>query len=191
MNLTDHIKDYLTGLKQTIDLLDLDSIEKFVQCIEDKMGKDVHIYIFGNGGSGSTASHIVCDMNKGVCFSNDRKLKFHCLNDNVATLMAYSNDVSYDCIFEEQLKNFLRPQDVAIGISGSGNSTNVVKAIQYAKSIEAETIGITGYNGGQLKPLVDLSIHVPINDMQKIEDIHLIIGHIAMQLLCQTKEVCV
>lgn len=189
MKWADQINDYFIRLKQTFDELDLNSIEQFVRCIRGNMGKDAHIYVFGNGGSGATASHMVCDMNKGVCFGKEKRLKFHCLNDNVPTLMAYSNDVSYDSIFEEQLKNFLRPQDMVIGISGSGNSTNVIKAIQYANSLGAKTIGMTGFDGGQLKPLVALCIHVPINDMQKVEDIHLMIVHIAMQLLRQANEI--
>ncbi len=188
MNLTGQIENYLEVLRQATHRLDLDAIGELVRLLEDCMDKDVHIYVFGNGGSASTASHMVCDMNKGVRSGEHRKLKFHCLNDSVSTLSAYSNDLSYDCVFEEQLKNFLRPQDVVIGISASGNSTNVINAIGYARGLGAKTVGITGYDGGQLKPLVDLCIHVPVNDMQKVEDMHLVIVHIVMQLLCGAEE---
>ena len=185
MNWSDHINNYFEQLYHALGELNMDIIKEFVHCIQENIGKDVCVYVFGNGGSGATASHMVGDMNKGVCFGREKRLRFHCLNDNTPTMMAYSNDVSYDCIFEEQLKNFLRPKDIVIGISGSGNSTNVIKAIRYANSLEAKSIGMTGFDGGQLKPLTDLCIHAPIHDMQKVEDIHMIIIHVVMQLLCR------
>lgn len=103
----------------------------------------------------------------------------------MSTILAYANDLSYDFIFVEQLKNFFRPEDVVIGISGSGNSVNVINAISYAKKNRGFTIGLCGFDGGKLCKLADLPIIVPINDMQKVEDAHVIVAHMAMQKICE------
>jgi D-sedoheptulose 7-phosphate isomerase len=107
-----------------------------------------------------------------------------CLNDNIPTILAYANDLSYDKIYVEQLKNFLEPGDVVIGISGSGNSENVLQAVAYAKKKGAETIGLTGFDGGKLAGIVDIPFIAGINDMQKVEDVHMIVIHMLMQYLC-------
>ncbi len=189
MNRGEHIQQYFDGIKQLFEQLDIRAIEEFTKYIESAMGKDIHLYICGNGGSGATASHMVNDINKGISFGSRKRLKAHCLSDNVATLMAYANDESYDCVFEEQLKNFLCPQDIVIAISASGNSPNVIRAVQYAKSLGATTLGMTGFDGGKLKPMVDVCLHVPIHDMQKVEDLHLMFNHIMMQLLMLKEKV--
>jgi D-sedoheptulose 7-phosphate isomerase len=137
----------------------------------------------GNGGSGSTASHWACDLNKGCCLGLEKKFKTICLNDNLPTMMAYANDCSYDDIFVEPLKNFFQPDDLVIGISGSGNSQNVLNAIEYANEKGGRTIGLCGYEGGKLHDMVDLSLLAHVNDMQKVEDLHMIIVHISMQVI--------
>jgi D-sedoheptulose 7-phosphate isomerase len=106
------------------------------------------------------------------------------LNDNMATVTAYANDVSYSEAFVEQLKNFLNRGDVVIGISGSGNSPSILKAIEYANQQGAITVGLTGFSGGKLAGLAQVPVHVPVNDMQKVEDIHMMLFHVAMQVLC-------
>lgn len=176
------IKEYFKKLNKTIQKLDVNVIEQIA--IEFKNARDngKHIYVFGNGGSGSTASHMVCDIVKGCSYNKNKRFKITCLNDNMPTILAYSNDVSYDVIFEEQLKNFLNEGDIVLGISGSGNSKNVINAIQYANSCNAKTIGFTGFNGGKLHKIVNIGLHVPVNDMQITEDIHLIINHIFYQI---------
>ncbi len=135
----------------------------------------------GNGGSGSTASHFVCDLNKGCCLDLEKKFKVMCLNDNLPSLMAYANDMSYEAVFVEQLKNFFKEGDLVIGISGSGNSENVLQAIRYAGANGGKTAGISGYAGGKLADLVDIPFVARIDDMQKVEDVHMIIVHIIMQ----------
>lgn len=182
-SLTDDITAYLNTLKNAIDFLDKKEIEKFIEIMLYAYNNNKNIFIFGNGGSASTASHFACDINKGVSYGSNKRFKVMPLTDNLATIMAYANDISYDDIFLEQMKNFLTAGDVVIGISGSGNSKNVLKAIDYANHNECITVGITGYNGGQLKQISQHSINANVDDMQISEDIHMILTHICMKLL--------
>jgi len=176
--------DYCHGLNKALEGVPADSVEEFLQLLERACKEDHQVFLMGNGGSGSTASHAACDLNKGVSYGRAQRFRVICLNDNLPTLLAYANDVSYDEVFVEQLKNFLRAGDLVIGFSGSGNSTNVLKAIEYANQQGAVTVGLTGFDGGKLARLVRLSLVVPVHDMQKAEDAHLIIFHVAMQALC-------
>ena len=176
------IKNYIDKLSKTLADIDIECIEKIANEFLKARGNDKFIYVFGNGGSGSTASHMVCDIVKGCSYEEEKKFKVICLNDNIPTILAYSNDVDYEVIFEEQLKNFVSEGDVVLGISGSGNSQNVINAINFAKSKKAVTIGFTGFNGGRVNEIVDIGLNVPINDMQITEDIHLIINHIFYQI---------
>lgn len=176
------IKEYFKKLNSTIEKLDVDIIEEIAKQFLIARDSGKHIYVFGNGGSGSTASHMVCDIVKGCSYKKNKRFKVTCLNDNIPTILAYSNDVGYDVIFEEQLKNFLNEGDIVLGISGSGNSQNVINAIDYANSRNATTIGFTGFNGGKLHEIVNIGLLVPINDMQITEDIHLIVNHIFYQI---------
>lgn len=172
---------YLAELKKALETIQLDRFEEIVNIILEVYERGNTIFIMGNGGSGATASHFACDINKGTCFGLKKRFKVICLNDNVPTMLAYANDSSYENIFVEQLKNFLRPNDLVIGISGSGNSKNVLKAIKYANENGARTIGLTGFDGGKLADLAKMPLVTKINDMQKVEDSHLIITHIIMQ----------
>lgn len=179
------IEEYFNKLKTTIDNLNRDEIETFIKVLVQAKEAGKMVYIMGNGGSAATASHFCCDFNKGVSYGKDKRFKFICLNDNLATMMAYANDISYDDIFVEQLKNFLNSGDVVIGISGSGNSKNVLKAIEYANSADGTTIGITGYDGGKLKKMAKYSVNTNINDMQISEDIHMILDHLCSKALME------
>ena len=176
---------YLSSVTEVIRGLDAPAIEAFVADLSAAREHDKQVFLFGNGGSGATASHMACDLNKGASYGMTKRFRVLCLNDNMATLSAYANDVSYADIFVEPLKNFLCPGDLVIGISGSGNSENVLRAIRYANEQAAITWGLCGYAGGALKALAQRSVHVAVDDMQHTEDIHLMIGHIAMQTLCQ------
>tara|TARA_X000000950_G_scaffold260179_1_gene329318 strand:- start:220 stop:774 length:555 start_codon:yes stop_codon:yes gene_type:complete len=177
------VNNYLNSLKNKLSELDVDEIIKVAEIFIQARNNGKTIYTMGNGGSGSTASHMVCDIIKGCSFGKEKKFKIICLNDNIPTLLAYSNDVSYDVVFEEQLKNLLEEGDVVLGISGSGNSKNIINAINYANSKKAITIGFTGYDGGKLKKISHNSVNAMINDMQISEDIHLITLHILYKLL--------
>ena len=143
------------------------------------------VYCFGNGGSAATASHMINDFNKGVSYDLDRKFNFYCLNDNVATLTALANDVGYPFVFSKQLEGKLQAGDLIVAISGSGNSANVIQAVEYAHSCGCMVIGITGYDGGRLGRLADYHMHVPSHDMQIVEDVHMIFNHMMMKLFCQ------
>jgi D-sedoheptulose 7-phosphate isomerase len=158
---------------------------KVIDFFQTAYDESRQVFVFGNGGSGSTASHFACDINKGVSCGLDKRFKVICLNDNIPTMLAYANDCSYDDIFVEQLKNFMQPGDLVFGISGSGNSENVLRAIEHANNNGAKTIGFTGFEGGRLGKAAGLSINVATDDMQKIEDIHLILTHMIMQAFCK------
>lgn len=174
---------YLTELKDLLNGFPHEQLDRVVACLLKAYQQGRSIFVMGNGGSGATASHFACDINKGTCLELEKKFKVICLNDNMPTMLAFSNDLSYEDIFVEQIKNFFQPGDVVIGISGSGNSENVLKAIRYASENGGVTIGLCGYQGGELGKLVDVPIIVESNDMQKIEDVHMIIVHMLMQAL--------
>ncbi len=175
------ISNYIIQLNQTINNLNQNEIVTIVEVLKKARDEGKQIFIFGNGGSGSTATHFACDINKGVSRSDVNRFKVICLNDNIPTMLAYSNDVGYDVVFSEQLKNFVQKEDVVIGISGSGNSKNVILAMETAKQYGAITVGITGYNGGKLKEVCDVSFNANVNDMQLSEDVHMIWVHIMMK----------
>lgn len=174
---------YIRELKEAFDSVSLDRFEDVLNALTTAYKNGNLVFMMGNGGSGSTASHFAGDINKGVCFGLSKRLKVICLNDNIPILLAYANDASYEDIFVEQLKNFLNTGDVIIGISGSGNSSNVIKAIEYANEHGGTSVALTGFDGGRLAKIAKIPIVVTINDMQKIEDIHLILGHMLMQVL--------
>lgn len=173
--------NYLDRLKGVIDALDLTVFNQIVDHVLNAYHRRSHIFVMGNGGSGATASHLACDINKGCCLDLDTKFKMICLNDNMPTMLALANDISYDAVFEEQLKNFFMPDDLVIGISGSGNSENVLRAIRYAGAHQGRTIGWCGFGGGKLASMVDTALVVKSNDMQQVEDAHVIVAHMLMQ----------
>lgn len=174
---------YISDLTSLLERFDTDQFEKIVELILDAYDRGNNIFIMGNGGSGSTASHFACDINKGCCIDLEKKFKVICLNDNIPTMLALSNDISYESIFVEQMKNFFNSGDLVIGISGSGNSENVLRAIKYGNENNGRTIGLSGFSGGNLSKLVDVSFVADIDDMQKVEDIHMIIVHMIMQAI--------
>lgn len=187
--------DYLKQISEYIELeisilkqLDQNVINMAMKLLESTRAKGSSVYVFGNGGSAATASHMENDFNKGVSENFEKKYRFHCLNDNVATMMAIANDNGYEKVFKQQLENKLSSEDVIIAISGSGNSANVIKAVEYAKKQGCKIIGMTGYSGGRLKQLADISLHVPLDNMQITEDVHLIFNHLMMYILCNECE---
>ncbi|MDQ2944833.1 MAG: SIS domain-containing protein [Acidobacteriota bacterium] len=168
---------YKTALQDTISKIDIEGVERATQWFEEARSKSRHIFVCGNGGSASTASHFACDIVKGASFNRESRFRIMALTDSLPTITAYSNDVSYESVFVEQLRNFAEPGDLVMGISGSGNSPNVLRALEYANSIGCKTIALTGRDGGQLGPLAQLNIHVPVPHMGRIEDAHMIICH--------------
>ena len=175
--------DYLDRLKKVMDSFDLETYGRIVDHMLEAYEKQSTIFIFGNGGSGATASHLVCDINKGCCLNLEKKFRMLCLNDNIPTLLALANDISYESVFVEQLKNLFKPGDLVIGISGSGNSENVLQAIRHASENGGKTIGLCGFGGGKLAELAGLSFVIDSHDMQQVEDGHVILSHMLMQTL--------
>ena len=176
-------RSYIAEIEDVMDSLSLEQFEEVVNVVLEAYEGGHQIFMMGNGGSGSTASHFACDINKGASVGLEKRFRATCLNDNVPTMLAYANDSSYEDIFVEQLKNCLKPGDVVIGVSGSGNSKNVLRAIEYANSNAGKSIGFTGFDGGQLAKVAQKGIIVPVNDMQKVEDIHLVLAHMLMQIV--------
>ena len=176
------IKEYYDREIRIIQNLNIDEINDAMNVIYDSYKKDGTIYVCGNGGSAATASHMQNDFNKGISEYVDRKFNFYCLNDNVATIMAIANDIGYEEIFRFQMRNKIKKNDLFIGISGSGNSKNVLNAAEYAKEQGIPVIGITGYSGGKLRELADYNMHVNEHDMQIAEDIHMTFDHMMMKI---------
>ena len=182
MNYTNDIRDYLALEIEILKKLDVEQINAALNLLDETRQKKGRIYICGNGGSAATASHFQNDFNKGVSEYIDVPFRFHCLNDNVATLMAIANDIGYEEVFRFQLRNNLEENDVLVAISGSGNSHNVIRAVEYAKEHGCKIIGLTGFSGGKLKELSDISLRAPVNSMQVTEDIHMIFDHLMMSI---------
>ncbi len=154
-----------------------DAIEEIINVLKKAQTNGNTIFTIGNGGSGSTASHFVSDLLKTAITKDEKRFAAISLVDNIPVNMAWSNDQSFDSIFIEQLKNFLKPNDVLFAFSGSGNSINVINAIEYAKKNSAICIGFTGMDGGKLKNMCDVCITVPSNNMLIIESVHLTLCH--------------
>jgi len=176
------IRCYLEEEKTVLDHLDVNAFEAIVELFQEAYEQGRRIFVFGNGGSGATASHLACDINKGASYGLTKRFRVMCLNDNVPTVVAYANDVAFADAFVEQLKNFMEPGDLVVGISGSGNSENVLRAIQYANERGGRSVGLTGFDGGGLARAAGVSLVVPSFDMQKVEDVHLILAHVMMQV---------
>jgi D-sedoheptulose 7-phosphate isomerase len=155
-----------------------EAIERIVPLLLKARDDDRTIYFFGNGGSASTASHFVVDIGKATIRGESKRFRCVALVDNVESVTAWANDSEYGVVFSEQLKTLAHPGDVAVGISGSGNSPNVLKAIEMARSMKIPTIGLTGIGGGKLKAMVDVPVVVPSNSMQHVEDAHLLVCHL-------------
>lgn len=175
--------EYRQLLTTTLDRLDMTAVDAMVECFANAHAQGASIFTMGNGGSGASASHAAGDFLKGASYGLENRFKMVCLNDNLPSMMAIANDIGWDDIFVEPLKNFLKPGDVVIGISGSGNSKNVLKAVDYAKSKGATVIGMTGFKGGKLRELADISIHSDAMDMEVAEDVHMAVFNMVKKVM--------
>jgi len=180
---TTDIDAYFEKLQSTLKAISRKELNDFLNLLLDALDKDCQVFTLGNGGSHATASHMAVDFNKGLSWGKTKRFRFICLGDNTPTITAYANDVSYEDIFIEPLKNFLKPGDLVIAISGSGNSPNVIKAVEYANTHGALTLGLTGYDGGKLRKIAQHNVHIPITDMQVTEDLHMVLDHMAYSIL--------
>ncbi len=168
---------YKTELLKAIETVDLEKVGEVIRILKEARDKGRRIFVCGNGGSASSASHFVCDVVKGASYGRPSRFRIMALTDSLPTLTAYSNDVGYECVFAEQLKNFAEPGDVVMAISGSGNSPNVLRAVEYGNAAGCRTIALTGRNGGELGRMAQLNIQVSHPHMGRIEDAHLIVLH--------------
>lgn len=178
-----HLKSYLDRLHALLDRLPLKDVEQLIDLLVAANAEGRTIFIFGNGGSAATASHFACDLAKSAMSPGVPRFRVMALTDNVPLITAWANDATYDKIFVEQLDALVKRGDVVIGISGSGNSNNVLHAIRLANERGATTVGMCGFDGGQLKDLVALSVHVPHFNMEQVEDAHLIVQHMVCAIL--------
>ena len=160
-----------------------EGISRIIPILLEARAQDRTIYFIGNGGSASTASHFVCDIGKATIRGDGKRFRCVALVDNVETLTAWANDAEYARVFSEPLRTLAHPGDVAFGISGSGNSPNVLAAMEVARPMGLRTIGLTGMGGGKLRGLVEVPVVVPSNNMQHIEDVHLLVGHLLTSYL--------
>lgn len=172
-------KEYLARVSQEIEKLDLSQVVRLSDLIEQAYHAGRFVFVIGNGGSGANASHLCEDLCKCTLkdFESQKRLKVLSLTDNTAGIMAWANDEGYDRIFVEQLKNLASPGDLLLAISGSGNSPNILKAVEWSNSHGLTTVGITGFGGGKLKSLAQHNLHVGINDMGIVESIHQVVFH--------------
>jgi D-sedoheptulose 7-phosphate isomerase len=173
-----HIDGYLERLRLAIDTLPRDNIERLGELLYRAYSDSKHVFVLGNGGSASTASHMAADLAKNTIEQNMRRFRILSLNDNTALLTALANDLGYENVFAEQLKNLIRAGDVLIAISAGGNSPNVVAAIRCAQERSAEVAAIVGFGGGRAAGLADLPIVIDSDHYGVVEDVHLVINHI-------------
>ena len=172
-----HSEAYFIGVGSVLRRLPFALIDRVTDALWNAYLENKTVYVFGNGGSAALASHCACDLGKGTMANGNRRFRVLALTDNIPLMTAWANDASYDDIFAEQLTPFVDKGDVALAISGSGNSPNVLKALQVAREAGALTIGLTGFQGGKMKPLCDLCVIIPSDNMQVIEDLHVSVNH--------------
>ena len=182
------ISNYLGNVVESYKSINQEEIISIYDVLTETVGLGGRIYICGNGGSASTASHFQTDLNNAFSITTN-SMPALCLADNLSTITAISNDYSYDDVFLHQLKFILNEKDVLITISGSGNSTNVVKAAEYAKNKGNVVVSMVGFDGGKLKEISDYCFHVPVNNMQISEDLHLLYCHLLSTLIRDYKNI--
>jgi D-sedoheptulose 7-phosphate isomerase len=185
---TGHSAAYFARLDCVLKAFNHKSIDHAISLIADAWHEGRQIITFGNGGSSLTALHFINDWNKSVFMRGLRPFRGRSLVDNIGLITSYGNDIAFEDIFVEQLKNVLLPGDLVIAISGSGNSENVIRAVEYANKNGAVTLGLCGYSGGKLKECAQHCVWAAVNDMQLTEDVHAVFGHIVMQCLCASND---
>lgn len=179
----EYLQNYMSKLQQTMDQLSQPLISDVIHVLQRARMRGSQVFIMGNGGSASTASHFVCDLAKNTRCDGLPHFRAIGLADNMEIFSAYANDEGYENVFSQQLINLVRPDDIVIAISASGNSKNVVNAVEEAKKYGATTIGFTGFSGGRLGQIVDIQIHVHSDIIEHVEDIHLMLEHMIVRTI--------
>lgn len=172
-----HVDNYLTQLRSAIEAVNEQDIDAWIERMARARDEQATIFVAGNGGSAATASHFATDLGKGASYGKPRRFRVVALTDSMSTITAYSNDVSYDVVFAEQLRNLGAPGDVLVTISGSGSSPNIIKVIEVAKELGMDVVALTGFTGGTSGPMADIHVNVPSNHMGRIEDVHMALCH--------------
>ncbi|MBI4994108.1 SIS domain-containing protein [Candidatus Peregrinibacteria bacterium] len=188
----DFPKQYIDQLVVGFSKIPTKAFEAIVDVIMEAYKDEKQIFIIGNGGSAAIASHVACDLGKGALTNvydiGEKRLRVISLTDNMPLFSALANDIGYEHVFEQQLRNLLKAGDVVIGISGSGNSENVLNALQYARDMKATTVGFIGFDGGKMKSLCDYYLHFEENNYQRCEDAHLIFQHLIASWMAKKKK---
>lgn len=188
----DFSKKYRDQLIDGLAKIQSKNFEEVVDVVVEAYKKDKQIFILGNGGSAAIASHMACDLGKGVLTNvydvEEKRFRVISLTDNMPLFSALANDLGYEYVFEQQLRNLLQSGDVVIGISGSGNSKNVLNALKYARAMKATTVGFIGFDGGKMKTLCDYYLHFEENNYQRCEDAHLIFQHLVTSWVAEKKK---
>lgn len=179
----DFVTSYFEGARACREELSREKLEQAMNAIIDAYERGRRIFVLGNGGSASLASHMACDLGKDASAPGQPRARVISLADNMAMLTAWANDASFEAVFAEQLANLMEPGDVVIGISGSGNSPSVLRAIEYARDHGAVTLGFIGFGGGKLKDLVDIDLTVSCRNHGQVQDLHLALNHVLSQYL--------
>lgn len=185
--MVEFVKAYIEQLKKEIDTINPEDVKEVVDILFEAWKNDKQVFILGNGGSAATSSHFACDIAKGtlqrVYDDTEKRFRVMSLTDNVAIMTAFGNDLSYDDIFSQQLNHYVKEGDVVIALSGSGNSKNVIKAIELAKKFKAKTIAFLGFDGGKVKNMADHVVHVKSNHYGRVEDCHDMLHHLVTYYL--------
>jgi D-sedoheptulose 7-phosphate isomerase len=185
------IRAYFSSVQDLLNHVPFDAVDQVVERLMQANRAGQTIFICGNGGSAATATHFGCDLSKRPLVEGQPRFRVVAITDNISLMTAVSNDISYDECFAEQIKSLVRPDDVLIAISGSGNSRNVLRAIEVADQMGATTIGFCGYDGGKMKPMVDIPVHVPSFNMAMVEDVHLMLEHAICEKLLALRKAAV
>ena len=186
MSIKFSVPNYLDAHARLAKRLEVDDFQKGIDIIRDHYSRGKKILTCGNGGSATTASHYITDWNKMVNLATGKKFRGICLSDNVGLVSAYGNDLSYEDVFAGQVDALMDEGDLLVAVSGSGNSPNIIKAINAARNANGKVLGVVGYDGGKMKPLCDHAVWVKSHDMQLCEDVHLMFGQMVMKALCDS-----
>jgi D-sedoheptulose 7-phosphate isomerase len=179
--MTEFIQEYISTLQLTMDQLPRQSIAEVIDLLQQARRKGSQVFILGNGGSASTASHFACDLAKNTRQEGLPHFRVIGLTDNMAMFSALANDEGYENVFSEQLASLVRPGDIVIAISASGNSKNVIRAAEMAHKHDAIVVGFTGFDGGHLRQLANINIHVNSHTIEHVEDVHLMLEHLIVK----------
>ena len=172
-----HVENYLTQLTSAVNAVDNHAVDAWIARLARARDEGATIFVAGNGGSAATASHFATDLSKGASYGRPKRFRVVALTDSMSTITAYANDVSFDVVFAEQLRNLGKPGDVLVTISGSGSSPNIIAVIEAAKGLTMDVVALTGFEGGKSGPMADIHVNVPSDHMGRIEDVHMTLCH--------------